>query len=270
MVDRIDELVRTDFRAIDKREELRVLIGWLRGEAREVPIICDGRRPYGVLNERSILNSQFSPAEKIERHVTGVPVLAPGTAVVDASQSIAENRVPFLPVGTEKGATGYVRAVDLIRKQASLFRGSTAEQLLVPVPIIDTTATMSDVIHHMRKAVALGLPVVNPEGVLSGVVRFEDAMELLTDARRQGRRDMDGNAERPRFDAVADLVDGTFQTVSPTASLQTILAALEEDDTVIVADAAGHVTGALTAASVASSLAARTGGAETTPSRARR
>lgn len=229
----IDHLVRHDFKAVDKREEVGTLAGFLRGETDEVPIVCDRGRPYGVVNEKRLLRSRLNPHQHLDRFVVATPVLSPGAEVEEALAVVAETWVPHVPVGEDGRLLGYVRATDLLREVADA-RGLDAHRMMLETPFLAPGEPVGEVIHRFYNVASDVLPVVERSGRLVGVVARKDIAPLATDARPGGRKAAGGERESPRGAPIEGYVDDRFETVRPNARFDDVVEVLDDFGAAIV------------------------------------
>jgi CBS domain-containing protein len=238
----VADILRTNFRAVDKRDELHLVTGYLRGEVDRVPIVCDDGRPYGILNERSLLNQRFDARARIESHVLALPPAKPDDSGRAALAAMAAHRVSILPVGDGKKAHGYVHAADLLQDARS---DATAQSLLIPVPTLTLTSSVGEAVHRMHESGAPALPVADAEGKVAGLFRRREAFALIMDNRPFGKENRREDPP-PRVDAVGGILDGTAPTATLPTTFGAFLSALQNDDAVIVTGPTGEPLGIVT------------------------
>lgn len=250
----IDHLVRTDFKAVDKRDGIGTLYGYLRGEVDKVPIVCDRGRPYGVVNEKRILRAHLVPEQHVDRFTVGPGVLLPDAEVDEALQLVAHEWIPHAPVWDGKRLLGYVRAVDLLRE---VDVEMSAASLAVEVPALAPGTSVGEAMHRFYEVASHVLPVVR-DGRIVGVVSRQGLLPLATDPRAGGRKGAGGEFDDPRKPPIDGYVDGRFETVPATASFATVRSVLEEFGAAWVVDGGGRLVGVVTPESAAKAvLAAR-------------
>ena len=60
----IGELARKDFKLVDKNDEISKVFGYFYGES-DFPIVMDGKKPWGIIDERRLIKTKLSKKEKI-------------------------------------------------------------------------------------------------------------------------------------------------------------------------------------------------------------
>lgn len=240
----ISSLVRTDFKAVDKREPLHAVKGWLTGDAEKVPIILDDGKPMGIVNERAIMGRHLDPNAHIQQFALATRPLTPETSVEDARAQMAQMRAAYLPVSDKKGKLlGYVRAIDLARGSLN---GEMARELAVNVTNLREDQTLGDAVHAFNKEYVEFLPVLGRDGRLGGVLSRSDVIKMEFDGGDKGRKDAGGEKIRFLDDAVGGLMDTATSVLSPDARPEALLDRLEEHGYAIVGAANGKPLGLVT------------------------
>lgn len=220
----LDHLLRTDFKAVDKRDPVSALFGYLRGEVATVPIVLDGKRPYGVVNEKRIARAHLDPRQHIDRYVVGPGVVTPDASVEEALSLCAAEWVPHVPVWDGRKLLGYVRAIDLLKETGSRLPASS---LLVEAPPLRRDTSVGDALHTLCTCASHVLAVLDARGRIAGVVDRRTLLPLATDTLRGGRKGAGGEVADPRASTVEGYVDGRFETVRPETSFADVCETLD-------------------------------------------
>lgn len=248
----IDHLIRNDFKAVDKRDPIASLYGYLSGGVAGVPIVLDNEKAYGVVNEKRFLKSRLSAAQRIESYVIGTRTLAPGASLEQALHVVAESKIPHVPVTDGPRLVGYVRAIDLL---GEVDVEVPAERLMMEVPILSRDASVGEAMHHLHAVHAHVLPVVDANGRLSGVVTRGGLLPLATDARPDGRKAANGNLVDPRASSVEGYVDSDYTVVRADSTFDTVRRALLAHGFAIVVDESERPLGIITPEAAAAAVA---------------
>lgn len=237
------DLVRTGFFLVDKRDDISGLVGYLRGEVTDVPIVVDDGRPFGILNERGLLRSRVHPDAHVEHYVVGTRFLPAHGSAAEAVALCLTSALPIVPVEDHGTVVGFIRAEDLVKEMAAQAGSAvTAHEVQVPAEAVPESMGMEKAVHLLREASLPLLPVVDELGHLTGVLRRRDAVQLLfTDGLEHrvggdtgfgvGKGTVDHRSEVP----VQAFMDSRFARVAPGAALGTVTKALLEfGDAVVV------------------------------------
>ena len=231
----ISDLVRTDFKAVDKRDALHSVKGWLTGDTDKVPIVVDEGKPFGIVNERALISRSLDLNAHIHQFTMNTRALKPNATIDQARAKMAEFRAAYLPVEDAKGKLmGYVSAVDLARETLD---GEAARDLAVPVTTLREDHTLGDALHAFQKEYVEYLPVLRRDGRVSGVIRRSDFLKMEFSAGDKGRRDAGGEKIHFLNDALGGFVDQTAQFVRPETPAGSILDTLDVDGYALVGTA---------------------------------
>lgn len=243
MVD-LSSRIQTDYKAVDKRDELRTVMGWLAGEASKVPIVTDCERPFGILNERALMARQLDERSKIARYTLATRALVPEDSIEEARARMMELRAAYLPVEDERQRPmGYVRAIDVARETAGAAR---AAQVAVPVTTLREGATMGDAVNAFQKEYVDYLPVLGDNGHIAGVLPRRAVLRAELHTADRGRKDAGGEKRNMIHDPLAPLLDPATSFLPARASLDEVLATLEDQGYALVSGNDGVVLGIVT------------------------
>ena len=96
----IRDVLRENFKLIDKNEEISNIFGYLY-EDRFFPIIMDGKKPWGIVDIRLLLKRKLSINEKIKDFVVGLPKIDASYSIKKAKQIMLKSGQPYLLVTYE-------------------------------------------------------------------------------------------------------------------------------------------------------------------------
>lgn len=243
MVD-LDDLIRTDYKAVDKRDTLSSVLGWMRGDTDKVPIVTDAGYPFGLVNERAFMQRGINHSAKLDTgYVLTTRALPPTASPAEAMARMAEFKAAHLPVEKDGKLAGFVSAIDLAR-QADW--EASAHTLSVPVRALRATDTIGDAIHLFHQEYVDHLPVLDKDGRLAGVLKRQDVVELeLNQADTKGRKDAGGEKITPLRDPVDGYLDQVIR-ISADATKDEVLDKLEAFGYALVEARDGRVVGIVT------------------------
>lgn len=240
----IHDLVRTDFKAVDKRDGIHSVMGWVKGDSDKRPIVTDDERPFGIVNDRALAGRRLDHHAKVEGYTLPTRALAPRATIREALQTMGEFRASYLPVEENGRAAGFVTTLDLHR-EIGLDR--TAGQICVPVVTMKEGQTMGDALHLFRQEYVDFLPVYDAQGRLRRVLPRRKMHQMEANSgNMRGRKDAGGD----KVSFLDDLIDtycDDARTLPSGAGGDEVLRMLDDWGHVCVVDAAGRLQGIVTA-----------------------
>lgn len=240
----IAPFVRTDFKAVDKREALHSVKGWLTGDTSKVPIVLDGDKPFGIVNERALMGRSLDLNAHVHQFTLSTRALKSTASIDDARKRMAEFRAAYLPVEDARGRlVGYVRAIDLAREGLN---GENARDLAVPVTQLREEQTLGDALHAFQKEYVEFLPVLRRDGRVSGVMRRSDVLKMEFNTGDKGRKDAGGEKFTLLNDPVSGFMDQAPEFVPPETPGIALLETLDDVGYAFVGSRDGRLMGVVT------------------------
>lgn len=226
MADDIGELLRHDFKAVDKRDEVHSVMGWLRGDTEKVPLVVDDGRPFGIVNDRAMMGRRLDHKAKVEGYTLptrALPVTAP---LGEAMERMREFRAAFLPVEDERGhLAGYVSSLDVARGAGLDARAS---ELALPISTLRDDQTVGDALSLLMREYIDVLPVLDAQGQPRGVLHRRAVLHLAAEASDKGRKDAVGNKLRSLDIPVSGIMEETAIFIDGGAPFHEVVAKLEK------------------------------------------
>ena len=234
-MDTIASLLRTDFKAVDKRDEIHTVFGWLTGDAKTIPLIVDDGKPIGVLNERALMSRRLDEKAKISSYVLTTHALPLTASLEEASARLREFRAARLPVEDARGKlAGYVTATDIARAM-NAERPGRASDLCLPVQTLEEKQTLGDAVHAFSQEYVDYLPVTNGGGIVTGVLPRRAVLRMELDSSAgKGRKDAGGEKFHYLKDAVSGFMDDAPAVLPAAASFDALVRAIERSGYAIV------------------------------------
>ena len=234
----IENLLRTDFKAVDKHDEVRTVFGWITGDAKDVPLIVDDGKPVGILNERALMSRRLEQKAKLDPYTLMTRALPLNATLEAAAARMREFRAARLPVEDARGKlAGYVTAIDIARAQGK-GQGQAqgrASDLCLPVRSLEEKQTLGDALHAFTQEYVDFLPVTNGGGKVTGVLPRSAVLRMELDSNAgKGRRDAGGEKFHYLNDAIGGFMDEAPVMLPAAASFDALLSALEESGYAIV------------------------------------
>ncbi|MEA3200357.1 MAG: hypothetical protein QOE90_1785 [Thermoplasmata archaeon] len=249
----LSSYLRTDYKAVDKREGLHAVMGWLKGDADKLPIVMDDGKPFGIVNERALSSRRLDDKAKIENYALVTRALPQTASLDEVARRMSELRAAFLPIEDKRGKlAGYVSAIDVARERGAATRN--ARELAVPVTALRAEQTLGEALHAFTHEYVDHLPVLDAAGRLQGVVHRRDVLVLEANNADKGRMDAVSEKQRPLKDALGGFADDASGVVPAGAGFDAVAAAIESWGYALVQDGAGRIAGIVTAETLLRSL----------------
>ena len=223
----LKEIVRKDFREVDKNDEISKIFGYLYGET-DLPIVMDGKKPWGMIDERRLIKSKLLGNEKIKDFVVGVPKLDASYSIKKAKERMVKSGVDKIIVTSDKRLVGYVTAIDIAKE---LGISKRAHELMEEIEAINEDDEMGDALNAMRRKNIKILPVVSNKkfcGVISikNVLPLTSTHEKVTDYHQEKTSLLDA--------PVKGFMEVGVKTCMPNDGVEEIIDIMEEQGFVIV------------------------------------
>ena len=230
----IESLVRTDFKPVDKRDEVRTVLGWLSGDSTKVPIVVDDGKPVGIVNERALMSRRLDQKAHIDQFTLTTRALPWNADLEEAAARMREFRAAHLPVEDKRGKLlGYVTSIDVARASAGLH--GRASEMCLPVRSLNEAHTMGDALHAFTQEYVDVLPVMDGGGRITGVLPRRALLQMeLSTGHSRGRRDAGGEKFNLLNDPVSGFMDEAPVVLPAAASFDTLLKTIEESGYAIV------------------------------------
>lgn len=227
---------------VDKRDRLTKVLGWIAGDRRDAPVVCDDGRPYGIVDARRIMNGRPHARSAIRKVDWPVPVVGPTDSPETALGHFAHTHAPYLPA--KEGKT--TRILTAERLLDAFDDGPTAEQAMGRVPVFTATDDVEAVLHGFGRNAITELPFADGRGP-RGVIRREEMVQYFLEPEQSiGKDDRAGEGEPVRDDPLTGLVDERIRTLAPETPFVQTREVVQEGPAFVVRD--NRIEGAVTAA----------------------
>lgn len=238
----IHDLVRTDYKAVDKRDELHSVMGWVWGDSDKLPIVTDQGKPYGIVNDRALITRRLDHHAKLHQYVLATRALTPDTELVEALRRMGEFRAAYMPVEENGKLKGFVSSIDLVRE---LGADRTAGELCVPVTMLREGMTFGDALHAFNQEYVDYLPVFDAQGRLQWVLPRRKVLQMEHQSGANGRKNAGGIKVSWLNDPIDTFCDDA-QSLRHDAPLEVVLKHLEDWGYACVTAKDGRLEGIVT------------------------
>jgi CBS domain-containing protein len=231
----LSPFLRTDYKAVDKRDGLHAVMGWLKGDTDKLPIVTDDGKAFGLVNERALMSRRIDERAKVETYSLVTRALPETATFEEVARRMAELRAAHMPIENARGKlTGYVTAIDVARQNGAAAK--TARELSVPVVMLREDGSVGEALHAFTQEYVDHLPVLDAHGRLSGVVHRRDLLTREQNAGDKGRMDALGEKQRPLRDRISGFADDATSWLPPHATFDEVTRALDAWGYAVVRD----------------------------------
>jgi CBS domain-containing protein len=237
------EWLRTDFRPVDKRDPVGAVLGWVRGDSKERPVVLDGHKPFGLIDARRLFGRGIRHNTHVDKVTVPVPTLSETTSDDEIALRFDTSLAPYLPVEDARGrAVGFVEAASALDVFES---GPDAAMCAVNVPPLAPDDGLEVAIHAFQRTPSDRLPVVE-NGRLVGVLQLREAVRIIDfEDQPAGRRDFGGESLDVRRAPLRDMMEGGWSEVPASAPFDDVRERLQDRGYAFVVDAGDTLVGAL-------------------------
>lgn len=221
------EWLANDCFYVDKRQNASRVLGYLRGDRKEVPIIEDNGRPYAIIDPRGPIRRGLTQGMHIEKMAWPVPIIQDGDNEAGILARFASSGASYLPayLGRPPRKAGYLDANTFL--QHAYQSGPSAASLAQGVPPLWADSTIEDAVQAFAASALPYLPVITDK--VDGIVRRHSVMPYLEhNPGGMGRRDVAGNRSEIRPENLEALIEDYAPTLAADADFETIKEALND------------------------------------------
>lgn len=233
--------IASDVRAVEGKEPLARVLGWLRGESDARPIVTEDGHPKGIVNTRALTGRGIDEERQVRKVMFPVPVLSPADDLTQVARRFSETLAPYLPVANGKDIAGCLPAAAGL---VAFGDGPRAEQCMAPVPTLSPSDTMEHALKAFGTTYLDQLPVLDERGRIRGALRRQRAMRVHEFGRRHiGRMDRQGFREDNREDPIEGWMDGGWTELPRRATYEDLVEALQRDGYTFLVEDGGRYVG---------------------------
>lgn len=228
--------VNKDYRLVDKGDDLGRALGRFRGETRTMPIVADGKRPYGIVDGRKILRSGVRRTTKIDKVAQPTPCLTADADAQEVISTLNKALAPYVPVCSDDGSRciGYVTAEDALD---ALDARLDADRATAYAPALAPSATIGEAVQLFAQHNIERLPVVDETGYVSGVLLRADLVRMgERDNADDGRDTLAGERQNIRDEPVEGIMEGGWTEIRADAGYEAIRAIVQQEGYTILTD----------------------------------
>ncbi|PKK86163.1 MAG: hypothetical protein CVT48_02345 [Thermoplasmata archaeon HGW-Thermoplasmata-1] len=238
----ISDIVNRDFKPVDKKEDIRSVLGYLTGSSRTMPIVFDGKRPWGTIERKTVIKNKLNEKNKIEKFVNGLPVIDEKEEMEKAVEVLLKSGTAMLLVSSGETLVGYVHSKDLL---AHLDSGLSAKSMMEDpgrIKVMRPEDSIGKAINGLTSSKLTVLPVVSAKGRLEGIIGIDELLkiEMTLEKPKHGdyHTEIISNAKDLQ---VAGFMQEAVPCCLPDDSLGRVAELIRENGYAVVADGDAYV-----------------------------
>jgi predicted transcriptional regulator len=147
----------------------------------QIPIVDDNGGYLGMIYAKEFLGINTVPSSKLKNFLTKTPILSPEDNIERCTQLVVETGNHALPVVENGKFSGIVSDKDVI--STADFGHAIVDEVMSGAIVIEENSTLSNALSKMRRYDISRLPVINSNGVLTGVINSLDVSKIIATPR---------------------------------------------------------------------------------------
>src|SRR5918996_1352172 len=143
----------------------------------QVPIVDEKENYGGMIFAKDFLMVNAVPSAKLRTFVSATPILSPTDNIERCAQLIVATGKRALPVIQSKKIVGIVSETDVAL--TADFGHAIIDEVMSGAIVIEEDNTISNAMSKIRRYNISRLPVINSNGILTGVINAIDIIKIL-------------------------------------------------------------------------------------------
>lgn len=152
----------------------------------QVPIVDEKENYGGMIFAKDFLMVNAVPSAKLRTFVSTTPILSPTDNIERCAQLILATGKRALPVIQSKKIVGIVSETDVAL--TSDFGHAIIDEVMSGAIVIEEDNTISNAMSKIRRYNISRLPVINSNGILTGVINAIDIIKILATPRERATK----------------------------------------------------------------------------------
>jgi CBS domain-containing protein len=153
----------------------------------QLPILNEHKKYQGMVFAKDFLNINTIPSSKMKNFVTTIPILNPSDSIKKCIQLIVTTGNRALPVLEDSKLIGIVSETDTILKTD--FGNVLVDNVMANAIVVRDDTTLDSALAKMRRYNISRLPVINSNGILTGVINALDRAKIMATPRERIAKD---------------------------------------------------------------------------------
>jgi predicted transcriptional regulator/ribosome-associated translation inhibitor RaiA len=152
----------------------------------QIPIVDDHQNYGGMIFAKDFLVVNAVPSAKLKTFVSSTPGLSPSDSIEKCAQLIVATGKRALPVVQNEKIIGIVSETDVAL--TADFGHAIVDEVMSGAIVIEDDNTLSNAMTKIRRYNISRLPVINSNGVLTGVINALDIIKILATPRERATK----------------------------------------------------------------------------------
>ena len=228
----IADIASPEYTEVDADQSLGQLRALLDEENLKAVVVTNDGAYQGVVTQKQLIGSHIEDSTKVSALTQPAPQVHRHEDVRDTARMLVEGGTKAAPVFEGDSLWGIVTEDGILQAALEGLDALVVEDIMTEdaVSVVETD-DLGRVINLMREHGISRLPVVNENGLLTGVVTTYDVIDFVTrNERRATLGDRVGEGQRMLDLPVYDLMSSPVETIRPDASVRTAVETMLNHD----------------------------------------
>ena len=228
----IADIASPDYTEVDADQSLGQLRALLDEENLKAVVVTNDGAYQGVVTQKQLIGSHLEDTTKVSALTQPAPQVHRHEDVRETARMLVEGGTKAAPVFEGDTLWGIVTEDGILKAALEGLDALDVEDIMTEdaVSVLETD-DLGRVINLMREHGISRLPVVNENGLLTGVVTTYDVIDFVTrNERRATLGDRVGEGQRMLDLPVYDIMSSPVETVRPDASVRAAVETMLQND----------------------------------------
>ena len=228
----IADIASPEYTEVDADQSLGQLRALLDEENLKAVVVTNDGAYQGVVTQKQLIGSHIEDSTKVSALTQPAPQVHRHEDVRETARMLVEGGTKAAPVFEGDSLWGIVTEDGILQAALEGLDALVVEDIMTEdaVSVVETD-DLGRVINLMREHGISRLPVVNENGLLTGVVTTYDVIDFVTrNEQRATVGDRVGEGQRMLDLPVYDIMSSPVETIRPDASVRTAVETMLEND----------------------------------------
>lgn len=152
----------------------------------QIPVVDDNGKYLGMIYAKEFLGANTMATSKLKSFLTKTPILSPEEDIERCTQLIVVTGNHALPVVENGKFSGIVTDKDVIL--TAHFGHAIVDDVMSGAIVIEENSTLSNALSKMRRYNISRLPVINSNGILTGIINSLDVSKIYATPRERASK----------------------------------------------------------------------------------
>ena len=152
----------------------------------QIPIVDTDSTYRGMIFAKQFVNVNALPDSKVRSFICNTPIVDREDQIEKCAQLMLVSANRALPLLDNGRLVGLISETDILK--TSEFGHASVDEVMSGAIVIEETTTLSNALSKMRRYNISRLPIINPKGVLVGIINALDIAEVLSTPRERSTK----------------------------------------------------------------------------------